>query len=308
VVPGIISRHDSDRKHFAKPVLLLGIALLILLVGSAYIAVQTLNPTRLKRVAFVTSEWLCQSNRPALLSLTRQVRATDIQIYVGADTWLDANWDWKMRQIDDHISYFRDEGLAVWLYIGIHTLDESKGIAHNIQSYVDRYRGKIVGIDFDINEEVKQVAGYTARDIENWLVTKRNQLARNGMSTMYYHGDGASLTDEPVYVNPTYLTDEGIILRAWLQDDGSWKPATFHLKQFWINYVILAPSASSSGSGQTYDEIMNWYRNIVIARYGLKNNTGATTLLWEVMNQRDMPGSAQTNAMSEVSLNWVTPA
>jgi len=256
--------------------------------------------TKSKKVALVTSEWLCNSRREALLTLVQRIRASDIQIYFGASQWLDENWGWKMRQIDGHVNYFRSKGFAVWLSIRIYTLDESKGIAHNIQSYVDRYKGSIVGIHFDFHENVTEVAGYTIQDIQNWLVAKKEQLARNGIMTMYYHGDGAAPYGSPGDVDPVYLTNEGIILRAWLQDWGSWKPLTFDLRKFWINYVIIRGKY-----GQTYDDIMNWYKNIVISRYNLKKNAGAETLLWEVMNERDMPGAKQINAMKDVAKDWL---
>jgi hypothetical protein len=262
------------------------------------------------KVALATSEWLCNSNRTALLNLARQVGISDIMIYFAASAWLQANWNWKMLQIDGHVNYFRSAGLAVWLSIGVYTLDESKGTAYRLQSYIDRYKGKIEGINFNVEDNVTQVAGYTIQDIQNWFVAKEQQLASNSMKTMYYNGDGASSgVGPPTDVDPVYLTNQGLILRAWLGPNGGWKPNTFQLREFWINYVILSPSTNPiawpRGEGQTYDEIMNWYGNIVITRYNLKMNPGATALLWEVMNQQDMPGPAQINALKQVSTDWI---
>jgi hypothetical protein len=265
---------------------------------------QPLNPTIAKGVALVTSEWLCGSNETAVLSLARQIRATQIMIYFAADNWLNANWNWKMTQIDSYVNYFRQNGFVVWAAIQIETLNESKGIAQNVQSYVDRFKGRIIGIYFDFNSAVTE---QNSRDIENWLIAKKAQLGNNDMSIMYYHGDGAATgAGPPTDVDPVYLSNQGIIVRAWLQDDGSWKPRTFQLREFWVNYPILNPSFHSGQSeGQTYSEIMNWYRNIVVAQDGLQMNPGAKFLLWEVHNQQDMPGPGQISAMREASILWM---
>jgi len=275
---------------------------------SSYGSVVYHEPTTDRKIALRTSEWLCGSNRAGLLNLIEQIHASEVQIYFSADDWLSANWDWKMEEIDGHISYFRNAGKSVWILLAIHSLNELKGIAYNIQSYIDRYKGKITGIFFTFHDEVI-TEGHTVRDIQDWLVAKEQQLASNGLRCMYYHGDAASpsYSGPPENVDPVYLTELGLILQAWLQNDASWKPGTFDLKKFWIDYVILAGSDYGGPAGQTYEEIMNWYNNVVIGKYNLKANPGAEAIVWEIMNQEDMPGTNQVNAMIKIGNDWLSP-
>lgn len=263
-----------------------------------YIIISSLPPS--KKVVFRTSHWLAASSPYGYDNMTNfilQLHASDMMIYFK-DSDI-AGWQWT--RLNATVDFFLSKGFTIWLIIGKTTYTETADTPYSVQYVIDTFKGRVKGIMFDL------FFSTTPTEATNWFIAKKQQLESNGMEAMYYHGDGASpdYGDSSTDVNATYLNNQGLIVFAWLQNDNSWKPKTFNLSHFWIDYDILNSSSGGGPTGRSYAEIWNWYQNNVIKADNLKASSGCEALTFMVYMQDSWPSSDSINAMVDVANDWI---
>jgi hypothetical protein len=267
----------------------------------------TVNYGTWRKVIWRTSHWLCTdpvygingNNSNAMPILVEKIHASIIMIYFK-DSDI-PSWQWA--NLKQSVDYWITQGKTVWLIIMKTTLNETDGTPYSIQYVIDTFKGKIAGVIFDAWNDVPP------SEATQWLLEKKTQLANNGMQCGYYHGDGFS----PNYGNPstdvnaTYLCEQGLISMAWLQDDNSWKPATFNLPRFWIDYDIITESEWGGPTGQSYAEIYNqWYLGNVIGKDHLKSNDGCESLIFMTYTATSWPNQDAIRGMVAAANDWLT--
>lgn len=260
----------------------------------------TTTPTTSKKIVFRTSHWLAASSPYGydnMASFMTQLHASDMMIYFK-DSDI-AGWQWT--RLSATVDFFISKGFTIWLIIGKTTYDENASTPYSVQYVIDTFKGRVKGIMFDLFMSTNPT------EATNWLLAKKQQLEPNGMEEIYYHGDDASLDygNPSTDVNATYLNSQGLTVFAWLQNDNSWKPKTFNLQRFWIDYDILNSTSSGGPTGRSYAEIWNWYQNNVINADKLKANAGCKALTFMVYTSDSWPASDTINAMIDVANDWL---
>jgi hypothetical protein len=251
-----------------------------------------------KRIMLRTAYWSFSSAQSQLAAFMKQVSATTIIIHY-TDNGI-AAWEWT-GTLGPEIQYFRSQGFKVWIEIAKTTLNETANTPYSVQYVIDSFGSMLEGITID---PYWGSGTYTVSQMQTWLVAKEQQITAAGLLAGYYHGDGdaANYGNPATDVSATYLAGQGLIPMAWLMDDGSWKPTTFSLPRFWIDYDIIV---NPYHSGQSYDQIFNkWYEGKVLPD-GLKSNAGAESIVWAIWSQADYPNSDAINGMVAVASDWI---
>jgi hypothetical protein len=261
-----------------------------------------------KRIVLRTTHWLCTdpvfgikgSDPNAMPILVQRIHATDIVIHYRGDSIK----DWQWNRLVATVSYWLTKGLRVWIESGKTTLAEPDGTPYSIKYVIDNL-GKISGVIIDLVNPVDP------SDATNWLLEKHQQLAEHNMDCGFYYGDGLAPNqgNGGEKANATYLTEQGLILMAWLRQVGahaSWKPGTFNLQRFWVDYDILTALQSGGPEGQSSEEIYNqWYLKSVIEKYSLRNNNGCEALVFGVYMNFSWPTIDAIKGLVAVSDKWL---
>lgn len=286
------------------------VAILVVIILASYTYknqyYQSQKVSSQKKVVFRTSNWLCAdpiygingTDPNAMPALVDKIGASVIIIYYkDSDT---TPYEWA--RLGSEVDFWRSKGKEVWLMVAKTTMTETAGTPYSLQYAIDTFKGRVHGVFVDYFSNIDPITA-TA-----WLLSKKAQFASNGMDFGYYHGDNFApdYGDPSTDVNATYLCSQGLVCMAWLQEDNRWKPGTFNLPRFWIDYDILI-SSGSGPTGQSYNGIYNtWYLGDVILKDNLENNTGCQALTFMVYMAESWPNADAQRGMVAAANDWLS--